>query len=417
MKVRRSAAVFAAALVLGMSAAPVALADDAAPSATPSASPAHPAGLYGTSDPTYDGVFRQSYALLAQHTVGVHPAASAIDWLTRQQCDNGAFAAFRADPGTRCDAKTQVDSNSTAAAVQALAGLGGHLPAVTKALHWLDGVQNDDGGWGYSPGLPSDANSTGIVIGALTAAGKRPADVHSAKGARSPYDALAKLALPCAKGGALGLRDAKSGKLAANADATAAGVLGGLGRGLVVAAGSASASPARAKCRDDAAHSASGVATNGAAYLRSLLADTPYVKAALAGSEDQPDFGNTADAVVALVAAGQSDAAKKPVTWLTGHAADWAGETGPAGYAELIFAAHATGTDPRHFGKVDLVAALNDTGPAPQRATGAVGDDAMARPAGHSGTDTTLIWSVVGACLVAGIGAGLLLSARARRRS
>jgi hypothetical protein len=414
MNVRRCAAVLAAALVLGMSTAPAALADGA-PSATPSASPAHPAGLYGTSDPTYDGVFRQSYALLAQHTVGVHPAASAIDWLTRQQCDDGGFAAFRADPGAPCGAKTPVDSNSTAAAVQALTALGGHLPAVTKALHWLESVQNDDGGWGYSPGLPSDTNSTGLVIGALSAAGKHPADVRSAKGDRSPFDALSKLALPCAKGGAFGLRDAKSGKLAANADATAAGVLGALGHGLVVTAGRASASPKHTHCRDGAAHSAAGAAANGAAYLRTLLADTPYVKASLPGSKDQPDFGNTADAVVALVAAGQGDAAKAPLTWLTRHAAEWAGETGPAAYAELIFAAHAAGTDPRHFGRVDLVGALNDTGPAPQPTRhGAVDDEAVARPADGAG-GSTAIWWAVGVCLVAGIGVGLLLSARRRR--
>ncbi|MGH1552801.1 hypothetical protein ACRAWF_14420 [Streptomyces sp. L7] len=36
---------------------------------------------------------------------------------------DGAFAAFRADPGKACDAKVMVDTNSTAVAVQALSTL------------------------------------------------------------------------------------------------------------------------------------------------------------------------------------------------------------------------------------------------------------------------------------------------------
>lgn len=145
MIVRRCAAVLAAA-VIGAGAAPA-----VAASPSPSPSKALPAGLFGTTDPTYDGVWRQSLALLAQHTVGVEPAAKAVDWLTGQQCANGAFAAFRAEPAKACDARTQVDTNSTAAAVQALAALGGHRAEVGKAVDWLKDNRNKDGGWGYSP--------------------------------------------------------------------------------------------------------------------------------------------------------------------------------------------------------------------------------------------------------------------------
>src|SRR5690242_590213 len=132
MNVRRSAALLAATAamattVLGTGSAPVALADDASPS------PVIPGGLYGSADPTYDGVWRQSLALLAQDTVGVKPAAEAVDWLVGQQCGSGAFAAYRADASAKCDGKTPVDTNSTAAAVQALAALGGHDGEVGQA--------------------------------------------------------------------------------------------------------------------------------------------------------------------------------------------------------------------------------------------------------------------------------------------
>lgn len=167
---RRAAMALAAAAVLGTATAPAAFAD---PAAAPSPSPSPkklPAGLYGTKDPQYDGVWRQSLALLAQDTVGVRPAASAVDWLVGQQCADGAFTAFRAEPDKACDAKTMRDTNQTAAAVQALAALGGHGETVKKAVDWLKSVQNDDGGWSSMVSSPSDANSTSVVIGALSAA-------------------------------------------------------------------------------------------------------------------------------------------------------------------------------------------------------------------------------------------------------
>lgn len=398
MNVRRSAALAAATAVLLAAAVPAATAAQT-PSPDPSAS--LPSGLYGDKDPKFDGVFRQSYALLAQDTVGVRPARKAVGWLTGQQCDSGGFAAYRADPSEACDAKTPVDSNSTAAAVQALAALGGQDATVKKAVGWLKSVQNQDGGWGYQPGLPSDANSTGIVVGALAAAGAKPDAVRSQRG-KSAYDALPEFALPCGKGtdGAFGLADMKTGKLAANADATAAGVLGSLGKGLVVAPTDKSGSPAKCSEADDVQQAA----RNGAAYLAGALAGNGHLTSALPGADDQPDHGNTADAAVALAAAGLGDQAEKSVGWLEQHAAKWARDNGPAAYAQLIFAAHATGTNPRDFGAADLVEALNATGPEPQ--ADAAGEQQKDDDSGMSP------WWIIGVFFVASIGFGFLLSGR-----
>lgn len=155
MNIRRSAATLAAAtVVLGAAVPAVAATPSPTPTPTPTPSVAIPDGLYGTADPTYDGVWRQSLALLAQRTTGVTPAERAVAWLTGQQCANGAFAAFRADTAKPCDAKLMVDTNSTAAAVQALAALGGHKATTDKAVGWLKSVQNADGGWGYTPAGP-----------------------------------------------------------------------------------------------------------------------------------------------------------------------------------------------------------------------------------------------------------------------
>ncbi|MFG3099044.1 prenyltransferase/squalene oxidase repeat-containing protein [Streptomyces sp. NPDC048182] len=400
MNVRRSAvAVLAAIAVAGVGAVP-------AVAAGPSPSASTPDGLYGSGDPQYDGVWRQSLALLAQHTVKVTPAAEAVEWLTSQQCADGAFPAFRPDPAKACDAKTVTDTNSTAAAVQALAALGGHDDVVKGAVGWLRGVQNKDGGWGYNAGGPSDANSTSVVIGALAAAGTDPGSV--VKGGKKPTDALLTFALPCGTAakdaGAFAFQPDK-GKLVANPDATAAAVLGALGKGLVAEAGKATGNADGCGAKTPAQGAA-----HGAGYLTRALAKDGHLTSALAGADPQPDYGNTADAVVALAAQGGADKAAKPLAWLEQNSAAWAKQSGPAAYAQLILAAHATGSDPRHFGEADLVTQLNATGPAPQE------KKAQEKPQEKKDEGSGFgVWWFVGVCLVFGIGIGFLLSGRNKK--
>jgi hypothetical protein len=393
MNVRRSATVVAVLAVTaglgtgpgagaGAGFAPVAFAADATSvsadsSPAPSASPSQaiPTGLYGSTDPTYDGVWRQSLALLALDTVGEKPGAGAVEWLVGQQCASGAFAAYRADATARCDAGTAVDTNSTAAAVQALAAVGGRDAETGRAVRWLKDSQNKDGGWGFTAGGPSDANSTSVVIGALTAVGYAPEKQE--KAGNSPYDALRSLALPCGggkggtgdaggkkDGGAFAYQPDKKGALAANADATAAAVLGSLGAGFAAGPDGGSAAPGGFAEKCVPGDSPADLAHNGAVHLAGDLAADGYLTSALAGAKDQPDHGNTADAVVALAAAGDLDATEKPLAWLAKNHGAWAAGAGPAAYAQLVFAAHATGADPRDFGGTDLVAGLQGTGPA-----------------------------------------------------
>ncbi|MFC4609950.1 prenyltransferase/squalene oxidase repeat-containing protein [Streptomyces maoxianensis] len=416
--VRRSAATLAASAVLGMAitsaAAPAAI---AAPVPTPSAVP--PSGLYGTGDPTHDGVWRQSLALLAQDTVGVKPAAKAVGWLTGQQCDSGAFPSYRADATKPCDAKLPLDSNASAVAVQALAALGGQDATVNKTVGWLKSVQNADGGWSYNPGGASDSNSTSIVIGALAAAGAKPDEVKS-KGGKTPYDALLTFARPCGgkDGGAFVFQPKQPGMVA---DSTAAAVLGASGKGLVVTAGAKDAKRANGTACEKST-TVEGAAHNGAAYLATALAKTGHLNTPpMPGATDpaeKPDFGNTADAVVALAAQGLGDEAKKPLAWLRQNSAAWAKESGPAAYAQLILAAHAVGADPKSFGGMDLVAGLNATGPAPEKP--AASADRSAKESENaenadSGSGAG-VWWIVGAFFVASIGAGILLSGRRRNQ-
>ncbi|MCX4909138.1 prenyltransferase/squalene oxidase repeat-containing protein [Streptomyces sp. NBC_00878] len=418
MFVRRSAAVLAATAVIGTAFTPAALADES-PGATPSSSPslAFPSALYGSTDPTYDGVWRQSLALLAQDTVGVKPAKQAVDWLVGQQCESGAFAAYRADPSAKCDAKTKVDTNSTGAALQALEALDASDAVMGAAVTWLKSVQNKDGGWGYFPGTPSDPNSTSVVIGALEAADTDVAGMKTKNG-QTPYEALRAFTIVCDKGiGAFGFPD-KEGALTENADATAAGVLGALGEGMVVEPG-AKESPKEAQCVSGDFVTIKDAATGGAAYLAGAVAKNGYLKSVLPGAEDQPDHGTTADAVVALAATGRSADTAKPLAWLEKNSGTWAAKSGPAAYAQLIFAAHATGTDPRDFGGVDLVKELAATGPT---GTSSNSSDYSSVPVDNKADSENAqddggvsLWWIIGVGLVGGIGVGFLISGRTKK--
>ena len=85
-----------------------------------------------------------------------------------------------------------------------------------------------------------------------------------------------------------------------------------------------------------------------------------------------------------------------------------------------MFAAHATGTDPRDFGGTDLVKQLNATGPAPRTATAQSGASGESGTSSESAEDDDSgsgnVWWIVGVGLAAGAGIGFLLSGRNKRR-
>lgn len=427
MNLRRNAAALAVTVVLGAAATPTAFADGS-PSPKPSTSTL-PKGLYGTKDPTYDGVWRQSLALLAQDAAGVTPAKSAIDWLAGQQCADGGFAAYRSDTGKPCDTAKGEFSDATGAAVQALVAVGGRAESVTKGIGWLRKTQNADGGWGMNPGNPSDANSTSAAVGAFAAFGQDPAKTSAAKGDHSPYDALLGLWLGCdakpAERGAFAYTR-QNGEPAANDLATAGAALATEGKGFVVTpAGEGGGTALKpldcagdAKGKGGAATGPKVAADAAAAYLASTMAGQgQHLRSALPGAKDQPDFGGTADAIVALAAGGHSKAAAEPLRWLQsteGGAVAWA-KGDPGALAKLALAAHAAGADPRDFGGVDLLRQLNATGPKPEPAAAGSEQRDQADKGGDD-SDGAGVWWIVGVGLVAGVGIGFLLSGRKRQQ-
>ncbi|GAA3751702.1 prenyltransferase/squalene oxidase repeat-containing protein [Streptomyces tremellae] len=346
------------------------------------------AALYGRTNPARDGVARQSLALLGLYAASLRPAAPAVRWLQAQQCADGSFTAYRQTPTAPCDPAAPRDTGATALATQALASVGGQRPRLSAALNWLRTQQNPDGGWGSAPGAPTDATTTSEVIGALAMAGGRPSSVRSPFTDNQAYDALVGLSLPCSAshgaGGFTANPPAPGQRPVADAHATAEGLLGGIGKRFVVAPVQPGPAPS---CDPAGAATPEGVARNGAAYLAPLL--TPE-GAHLTTDSGAADPAATADAVVAMCAAGYGRQAAGALHWLERNGPDWAKRTGPAAYARLIFTAHTAGVDPARFGGTDLVKALQATGlPAAPPATPRPGSSASARPSATASPSPT----------------------------
>jgi hypothetical protein len=407
--VRRPAAQ-AAAVALCASA----LLGAAAPAfASASAAPL-PSALYGKSDPTYDGVWRQSLSLLALHSQGVTPAPAAIDWLTKQQCGDGGWPSYNPDASKPCTPATE-DTNATSVAVQALTAIGGHDDAVAKAVAWYKNVQNADGGWSYNLGAASDANSTSLVVSALAAAKVDPASV--AKSDKSAVQGLATFQLGCsepaAQQGAFAYQPDKSGKLAANGLASAQGALGAEKAFLPVTASAASSVPA-AGCGDAAASAGNYLAAQ-------LKSGQEHLMQQLAGAAPSPDYAATAWAVLALAHQGRVADAQGAMTWLKQNGQAWTqgdhGAPQPSALALLVLAAQATGADATQFGTTNLVTQLESTGPAPAATPGAHGASAASSAtAAPKKSNTAAKISGFVALLVAGVGGGLFITwSRSRR--
>lgn len=311
-------------------------------------------GLFGTTDPTYDGVFRQSLAVIGLSANGVQPAADAVDWLLRMQCMDGGFQEYRTDLAKPCTPPdpatfTGEDTNATAAALAAFAQLRstGKLgqtrqtaiaKAADRAAAWLRRAQNPDGGWPQLPGTPSDANSTGVTMAAL-------AGLVPDRGQRSIVRAtrfLQTVQVPCgsATGGALMWQAGN----AANDSATAQGFVGLVPSVPVPSARSLSGTPA---CSGAPARKA-------ASYLARTLNAKGFLPSALGGGIDTT---STAYAVIGLESMGVGrSAVGRAVGSLAAQAKSKTTDPGALGL--LLMVAKTTDHNPRSFGGVDLVSAL-----------------------------------------------------------
>lgn len=330
-------------------------------------------GLFGSQDPTYDGVYRQGLSIIALEAAGVTPDAAAIDWLAKQECADGSFNAFRADTATPCAAGSS-DSNATAMAVQALASLGKPTTVEEKALR---GFQLPDGGYYANTafGAPSsDANSTGLAMSALTASGDDP-DAAASSG-KTPVEWLLADQLGCDAQAGQGAFDFQpESPLAANDYATVQAALGIAGGALPVQPRSQQAD-APLPCPSSSAWTAAQSASAAAAYLAARLQANNGVIPSSFGSGT--DWTTTANAVLDLVQTGVGGTVTaQTVCQLASNVDTYVREDNGADaagpLATLILVAHATGKDPRDFSAATACPA------APRATPKASGVDLVAR--------------------------------------
>lgn len=148
--------------------------------------------FYGYQEP-FSSVQDQSLMVIALQAVGATPPAAAIDWIVDQQCiggsnPQGSLGGWQASRTTTanvlddCGAPDPLsysgaDTNSTAFAIQALQYLGRTAPLASAAT-FLQGAQATSGpnagGFPFFAGGDVDANSTALVLQAITAMGQSP---------------------------------------------------------------------------------------------------------------------------------------------------------------------------------------------------------------------------------------------------
>jgi hypothetical protein len=400
-------------------------------------------GLFGAQDPTYDGAFRQSLALLAYAAADTAPPAEAVSWLLAQQCADGGFQAFRASTTAPCQKSDPAtfsgeDTNSTGIAAAALRAAG-RTAAADRALAWALAAQNADGGFPYFVGGDSDANSTATVLFGTSSAGRTPGSVQ--RGGVSAAHFLESLQIGCEgtatdDDGGFAFQDYGSGLVDSDAAAVQA-TLALSGSALPVTAGTVSADVPRATCPTPASPAPSS-AELGAGHLARLLD-------AFAGAVPQFDYnsgsrvpgsvstGDTAWAALSLAAVGvgraQLDAA-------LGVIAAQLSTTAPGGTAAATTTAAATADQPgllalaalatsagggssaavdayvgRIGGTIRVAPAVSSPTPT---TSGSTGSSATVDPLASSGpTPATPVLAWLGALLVL-LGAGAVVSTRRR---
>jgi hypothetical protein len=263
----------------------------------------------------------QAWVILGLSAAGQPVPVPATDWLIDHQDEAGSWAS---------------DPDTTGLAVTALIG-SGNVPsshvAIQNALAWLKAEQLPNGGWRPTwDSDPANANSTGMILQALTATGYTPPDTSWATADGDPVQALL----------ALQKEDGRIGGTYANAFSTVDAILG---------------------------------LSDQPAYLLGRWARAQRGLGWVSAQQNEdgswsgfsgPDVGATSDAALAFVAAGYDpDTVRLPggasaLEYLIHNAASYAAQSSDR-TGKVALALAASGVDPRDVGGTDLIDLLLNT--------------------------------------------------------
>ncbi|MEY3407493.1 MAG: hypothetical protein RL038_554 [Actinomycetota bacterium] len=336
-------------------------------SVAPSAQAANPKGLFGQSDPTYDGVFRQSLAIMSLVAAGSKVPPAAQLWLVKQQCPNGGFEAFRADTDAECNPSDAVnysgiETNSTALAAVALAAIGKPVKA-RKAVEWLKSAQRGSGGIPYFKGGTPDAASTALALIAAKSVGLD--QTAFAVGEKNLVSFLRTVMLDCGyeKSARGALAYSKSNPLFAS-PMTTSQALAALSGALQEPVKTAE-QPRSMICPEGGKPTRlQDIRNANASFIASTLTARNGVMPSEYGSGD--DWGSTAWAVIGLAGSGYSNKTYSSAVIALRNNLNTAlaysnNEVNPGRAALVILAVKAAGLNPAKFGNKNLLAELRGT--------------------------------------------------------
>ncbi len=130
------------------------------------------------ADGSFGGVVNlTAFGVLALRSAGIAAPGAMIGWLVRQQDSDGGYG-FAGRGSTS-------DIDDTGAVLEALAGVPAASAARARAVRYLRGQQDRDGGFASQPGMGSNAQSTAWAVQGLLAAGVDPWTLHR-RGAPAP---------------------------------------------------------------------------------------------------------------------------------------------------------------------------------------------------------------------------------------
>ena len=349
------AALLGGALSLSL---PLSLSALAAPASAAPATSTGDRGLFGSADPTYDGVPRQSLAIVGLDSAGIDVPTSAVSWLVDQQCPDGSFASYRADTSLPCppsdpQAYSGPDTNSTALAALALNAVG-QTAAARDAITWLISQRSTGGGWVWIPGGTPDTSSTGLALAAVQAL--RPAG--TAPAVRAARNFLHRAQAPCTA--SIQDRFGMPFQAGLNPDTfSSSQSLLGLSDAFPVREKSQRRAIPRVTCAEDGRATS---VTDGVARWVARQLNTH--DGALPNTYDPTsvDWNSTALSILSLVALRTAGiATDKAVTALENNIEEYIGSDSgdrPAALGTSMLVTTATGLDPRDFGGADLATRL-----------------------------------------------------------
>jgi len=273
-------------------------------------------GTFGQA--TVDNVLDQAWAILGLVASNASIPAEAVEWLVSAQLDDGSwndgFGSF-------------LDTTPIALMALIASGYGGtSSSAAQAAMAFMQANQDFDGGWLTTWDTATNADTTSMMLQAISSLGQLPMDEAWQQHNGNPFTALITIQK----------EDGSIGSDYANSFSTADAILG-----------------------------LSGQPLYNLSYLHGVTQAFNFLFDAQDNDGGWGDVGQTIDAILAIKTAGWDPqtvikGGAAPLSYIADNMTSYL-DSGPDAIGKTILGIAAAGRDPSDFAGVDLVALLMDT--------------------------------------------------------